>query len=672
MEWRLSMRLDATAETLAEKLLFAPQDEKKRRNNIIVVGAGASVTAGIPTVPNIAKKLLKIISNRIGITIDNNSSDSDVYKTLEASGRISVSRKDESKALSDVSEGDIDWWHVYDDCFRRYMTQPNDVRKLFSDLVDEAGGAINWSHLALGELVSRGIFNTVLTTNFDQLALAGIVRAGTIPVVCDGLESLNRIDGAPSHPQLIEIHGSRHTYFLRNDRLDVAAVQNDPAAIAAIQNLFNRAHCVVVVGYGGREDGLMDLLIKSSEIYRDKNIFWVMHDHDANNLSIKAKTFLSNSRNSFIITGQDSDEFFLNLSKYLRIGSPTVISSPIGVVSNWIREAQLAAIANADIKAELDLAAFKLKNLRESDDQIGLDPVTSVVASIRAKRIAGDLPGSFEILENEIEKYHGLSATPIPLLQEAATLSIEYAPMAADVRPAELAAEISIYLAHIAPDASERMQWYGVLGRAITVIGNLDTKHASIEQSVPVLREGLEMIERSEYPEHWARIKANLGNALSRLSQSNPSLEAEVLEIYDDVVDFSERNNLQEIASMVRNGNANLLLRHGVSKKNLATLDEAIELYKLSLSGIQSDEHNRQRGMTTGNLSSALFKRYILTKDNDDLESSLIVARDSVEFYNKSGSSYGIKKSSDLLRSIEKEKERESAKLKKSRKSNDK
>ncbi len=666
------MRLDATAETLAEKLLFAPQDEKKRRNNIIVVGAGASVTAGIPTVPGIAKKLLKIISSRLGVIAEQNGDICEIYKALELSGKISVSRKDEYKLLSDISESDIDWWHVYDDCFRRYMTQPNDVRKLFSDLVDEAGGAINWSHLALGELVSRGIFNTVLTTNFDQLALAGIVRAGVIPVVCDGLESLNRIDGAPSHPQLIEIHGSRHTYFLRNDRLDVAAVQNDPAAIAAIQNLFNRAHCVVVVGYGGREDGLMDLLIKSSEIYRDKNIFWIMHDHDVTNLSIKAKTFLSNSRNSFIISGQDSDDFFLNLSKYLRIGSPSVISSPMDVVSNWIRGAQLAAISNPDIKAELDLAAFKLNNLRESDDQIGLDPVTSVVASIRAKRIAGDLPGSFEIVENEIERYHGLSSTPVPLLQEAAILSVEYAPLAADVRPAELAAEISIYLAQIASDMSERIQWYGVLGRAITVIGNLDTKHASIEQSVPVLRQGLEMIERSEYPEHWARMKANLGNALSRLSQSTPSLEAEVLEIYDDVVDFSERNNLGEIASMVRNGKANLLLRHGVSKKNLAKLDEAIELYKLSLAGIQSSDHNRQRAMTNGNLSSALFKRYILARDINDLELSLSSARESVELYNKSGSSYGIKKSSDLLRSIEREKENENAKPRKSRKPNDK
>ena len=86
-------------------------------------------------------------------------------------------------------------------------------------------------HLCLGELVKRRSPSTVLTTNFDQLVLSGMARAGVLPVVCDGIESLNRIAGAPRHPQLVELHGSRHTYLLRNRPEDVEAIRSDPASV---------------------------------------------------------------------------------------------------------------------------------------------------------------------------------------------------------------------------------------------------------------------------------------------------------------------------------------------------------------------------------------------------------------------------------------------------------
>lgn len=131
----------------------------------------------------------------------------------------------------------IDWPRVYDQAFAEFYTAPDHVRDLFARLVEQAGGAINWAHLCLGEFVARRLVATVLTTNFDQLALSGMVRAGVLPVVCDGIESLNRISGQPRHPQLVELHGSRHTYQLRNAPRDVEGVARDPQAIAAVQKL---------------------------------------------------------------------------------------------------------------------------------------------------------------------------------------------------------------------------------------------------------------------------------------------------------------------------------------------------------------------------------------------------------------------------------------------------
>jgi hypothetical protein len=104
-------------------------------------------------------------------------------------------------------------------------------------LVSETKEAINWAHLCLGELVAQKYISTVLTTNFDQLVLSGMVRAGVLPVMCDGIESLKRISGMPRHPQLVELHGSRHAYVLRNRPEDVAAIRKDPQVSAAIRSL---------------------------------------------------------------------------------------------------------------------------------------------------------------------------------------------------------------------------------------------------------------------------------------------------------------------------------------------------------------------------------------------------------------------------------------------------
>ena len=142
--------------------------------------------------------------------------------------------------------------------FRRHYTAPDDVRELFGSLMTEAKGAINWAHLCLGELVRREYVSTVLTTNFDQLVLY-LVRAVSCPWSAMA-SNRSRIAGAPRHPQLVELHGSRHTYLLRNAPTDVEAVRTDSGASAAIEKLFQSATTFVAVGYGGREDGVMDLL----------------------------------------------------------------------------------------------------------------------------------------------------------------------------------------------------------------------------------------------------------------------------------------------------------------------------------------------------------------------------------------------------------------------------
>ena len=205
---------------------------------IFLIGAGCSISAKIPGATDIAQIMAVEHACRLGLC-DENANCVEAYKRLVEDGKLDTCLND-SRETSPTS-ATIDWYKVSEVMFRDHYSVPDRVRKLFANVVRKAEGAINWAHLCLGELVARGYVSTVLTTNFDRLVLSGIVRTGLLPVICDGIESLTRIRGEPRHPQLVEIHGSLHTYLRRNAEEDFEVVLRDPEASAKMGGSKNLA-----------------------------------------------------------------------------------------------------------------------------------------------------------------------------------------------------------------------------------------------------------------------------------------------------------------------------------------------------------------------------------------------------------------------------------------------
>lgn len=166
--------------------------------------------------------------------------------------------------------------------------------------------------------------------------------------MADGLDSLNRVAGARSHPQLIQIHGSRHTYYLRNSQADLDKVGGDDGARHAIDELIRGAKVFLVVGYGGREKGLMNFLISAGKRWPDTQIYWVQHSAQLDDIAPLAHQFLQTSAHGKIIPDQDADGFFMRLCQLLGIGAPRSITNPL----NHLREFadQLVTSSNADIQ----------------------------------------------------------------------------------------------------------------------------------------------------------------------------------------------------------------------------------------------------------------------------------------------------------------------------------
>jgi tetratricopeptide (TPR) repeat protein len=417
----------ATVKDVAESIIMAQQPAGLGRT-IFFIGAGCSVSARVPAVPAIAQRMVQEIAGKFR-TCPDGSDPATCYFSLLTKERISPCFNDPQPAGASTTHPAtaINWHSVYDQCFDKHFRSPDDVRDLFGRILADCGDAINWAHLCLGELCAQSYVSTVLTTNFDQLVLTGMANAGLLPVVCDGLESLNRLSSSPSHPQLVELHGSRHTYRLRNRPSEVASVAEQPGAISSVLGLFNTARTFVAVGYGGREDGVMDLLIEAARTYPDKNMFWVEYSEDITRVGPKVREFLSYSSNSSVVAGQDADKFFLELCREMGVGPPGAVREPLARYRSVLNNLKRSDIALQDIMAEMDRSSNLLVTLEDCERQAN-EGVTStnVADEVRQLRLRGEFEKAYEQALNAVLGIEP-QQVPVAILKELIAAGGEYA-----------------------------------------------------------------------------------------------------------------------------------------------------------------------------------------------------------------------------------------------------
>lgn len=296
-----------------------------RGRAIFLIGAGCSVSAGIPPASGVAKhcavKLAKTYSS------DSFGGDDPEQALAWLQKQDKVELVGEYALKADGSH----WGPLYSHFFESHLKSPNQQREVINEIIDAANDRLNWAHACLGELVALRYVHTVLTTNFDQLVLQGIIRTGVLPVTADGLEALNRITGKPRRPQVVHLHGSMHTYNLRNSRAALNETSQDSGALSMIHGLLQQCDLLVVVGYSGGEEGIMELLSEATRSMPQLVIYWVTYEQGHDGLSYNARRLLA-GENKFTIWGGAADKFFGDLMGELRIGQPEWVADPITVL----------------------------------------------------------------------------------------------------------------------------------------------------------------------------------------------------------------------------------------------------------------------------------------------------------------------------------------------------
>ena len=610
---------------------------------VFLIGAGCSHSAGI----RVGSGVAQLAACRLASQYSNDEfTDTDPEKALEwlrANALIPADRT-------------FDNMYAY--IFEEHYKDPVEQQEIVRAVIHEGNGQINWIHLCLGELVRQRYIHTVLTTNFDQLVLEGIIRAGVIPVVADGVESLTRIKSRPTTPQVVHLHGSLHTYDTRNSGKAVRELSEDPATQQAIRSLLHDSTLFVVVGYAGGEEGIMELLNSALQMLPNKVIYWICYSPDPNSISEYAKNLLRGG-NRFQIIGQDSDDFFAALMKGLTLGTPAWMKDPTRLIQDQAKT--IAKVRNKEIDEESNRYRTRIQTLRECQENE--DHTDKLLSNIRELRLSGRHAAALDLLKQldnskspDVWLMRADSAYELTrhepalnLLEETAN-ALERALGLVDKRQnqsqwAKIQTKLggvyqriyqrtgrgeqlgralrSLNQAIEVLSVDQRSKEWGeaqkALGAALYHVGSQENDLQKLEEAVRAFAVATEVFSREREPLKWASVQNNIGIALTEIGKLRKDFTKveEGMAAIEAALEVMTQERDPIVWARMRTNLANALLAMGIEQKSLSLLKRAEEYYRANLAVLNRERVPLQWAKTQDNLGADLQAIAKLTNEKE-------------------------------------------------------
>ena len=323
-------------EITQENLIRFLKDSIERNSSIhcgFILGSGASVKSRIPSGSELSKKWYDEIKE---------DSKKDTFDSWIKDKAIDETNLAESYTKIFAKRFEVDFRAGYEE-LQRYM--------------DKAEPSIGYSFLA--QFLSKTSHKFIITTNFDTMvedALFGLKEAK--PLVL-GHELLSKYINptSPTRPTIIKIHRD----FLLDPYNTVDEIKELDAQWQESLKPLLKEHSMIVIGYGGNDDSLMNYL---NNIEDRKPIYWCFRG-DKSKLSSKITSILTEK--DFIVEIQGFDKFMLLLNDKLDLGTiidkEDINNSPI--VKNALKYAdkykkQLEELTKDELNLEEQKAVEKL------------------------------------------------------------------------------------------------------------------------------------------------------------------------------------------------------------------------------------------------------------------------------------------------------------------------
>lgn len=271
---------------LLNHLAASLKDAKADGGAILLVGAGISVSAGIPP----AQQLMKIAIENF----PDYFTEEQLRLAQEDLGQLQYN--DIMTKLSPIHRKEIFNWHI----------KGNEKKNI-------PKAKLNFAHLAIAELLKQGYIKRILTTNFDPLLINACYMVGMYPLpsIYD-LGSINQINPELfDDPCIIYLNGQHAGQVQRNT---ASQLMQHKSILNKVVFSTGCKRPWIISGYSGENDPLMESL---NELRPYNNwLYWLEYNEQV--LQNVSHHFLENDEECKIICDCDADIVFMEIAKLLK------------------------------------------------------------------------------------------------------------------------------------------------------------------------------------------------------------------------------------------------------------------------------------------------------------------------------------------------------------------
>lgn len=278
-----------TAETESGEVVKTP-------NYSLLLGAGASVTSGVRS----GQALVSEWKQQVFEETPHNEN-----MTLEEF----------------FTPGNAPTWYEESNCYSALFENRFDLqrhRRIFVEReVSKAKPSMGYAYLV--KLIENGFFNTIFTTNFDDLINEAFYRfSKNRPIVCAHDSSISGVTVTSTRPKIIKLHGD---YLFENIKATLRETESLETNMKMKFQEFAKDFGLIVIGYSGQDRSIMDILnyLLQKEDYFKNGIFWCIRKGDAS-ISSELKKLLWRDR-VYYVEIDGFDEFLAELNHQLNKGA---------------------------------------------------------------------------------------------------------------------------------------------------------------------------------------------------------------------------------------------------------------------------------------------------------------------------------------------------------------
>jgi len=212
--------------------IYADYKNNSDTKYVFFLGAGCSKSSGISLASELAEEW---------------------YEKLK-SQTTKFNKFNEKYKIND--DTNIEYGKLYFDIFETLFPTPLMQQKEIQRITNEKGVNPSLGYYTLASLMQKPPFNTVITTNFDNLIQDALIYRGKKRALVISHEDLAQFIERDETPMITKIHGDAHMHPFNNKK----ETKKIPKELkGAIQGLFTNAK-VIFIGYGGNDKSIANLL----------------------------------------------------------------------------------------------------------------------------------------------------------------------------------------------------------------------------------------------------------------------------------------------------------------------------------------------------------------------------------------------------------------------------